>query len=82
MSKREICILVRNIVIALIGYGLLVVAYAVFVAPLLEEPLDHLFDNTLTAYAFIGLVLVVVQGLILDGITSFLINQLHLDRLG
>ncbi len=82
MNKREIRTLIRNIVIALIGYILLVVAYAVFVAPLLKGPLARLFDNTLIAYAFVGLGLVVVQGLILDVITSFLINQLHVDRLG
>lgn len=82
MNKREIRTLIRNVVIALIGYGLLTVAYAVFIAPLLERPLDRLFDNTLAAYALVGLTLIVVQGLILDVITSFLLNQLHVDRLG
>ncbi len=82
MNKQEIRTLVRKVVIELIGYGLLVVVYAVFVVPLLEKPLARLFDNTLIAYAFVGLGLVVVQGLILDVITSFLINQLHVDRLG
>jgi hypothetical protein len=81
MNKREIRTLIRNVVIELIGYGILVVAYAVLVAPLLEEPLARLFGNNLIAYAFVGLGLIVAQGLILDVITSFLVNQLRLDRL-
>ncbi len=81
MSEREIRTLIRNVVIELIGYGILVVAYAALVAPLLEEPLARLFGNNLISYAFVGLGLIVAQGLILDVITSFLVNQLRLERL-
>jgi hypothetical protein len=81
MNRQKVRRLVRNLVIELMGYGLLVVAYSTLVAPLLEEPLVRFFDNALLAYTFVGLGLIVVQSLILDVITSFLINQLRLDRL-
>ena len=81
MNKPEIRKLIRNILIALAGYGVLVVAYVAFVAPLLVEPLAGLFENNLIAYALVGLGLIVAQGLVLDVVTSFLVNQLRLDRL-
>ena len=82
MKKQEMQRLLRNLVIELIGYGLLIVAYSVVAQRLLSEPLARLFDNNLVAYAFVGLGLIVAQGLLLDVITSFLLDQLHLDRLG
>jgi hypothetical protein len=81
MNKREMRLLIRNIVIELIGYGILVVLYAAFAVPLVAEPLARLFGSNLVAYALVGLGLIVAQGLVLDVITSFLVNQLRLDRL-
>lgn len=82
MKKQEMRRLLRNLMIELIGYGLLIVAYSVVAQRLLSEPLARLFDSNLVAYAFVGLGLIVAQGLLLDVITSFLLDQLHLDRLG
>lgn len=81
MNKREMRVLLRNLVVELMVYGVLVVAYSVVVLRLLGEPLARLFGSDLIAYAFVGLGLIVAQGLILDVITSFLVNQLRLDRL-
>ena len=81
MNRREMRNLIRNIVIELVGYGILVVVYAAFGVPLLAEPLARLFGNNLIAYALAGLGLIVAQGLVLDVITSFLVSQLRLDRL-
>ncbi|RLC78056.1 MAG: hypothetical protein DRJ03_15750 [Chloroflexi bacterium] len=82
MNKQKLRILARTLALELAGYGLLVAAYAAFVAPRLEKPLAQLFNNdNLIVYAFAGLGLIVVQGLILDAVTSFLVSQLHLDRL-
>jgi len=83
MNNQKLRILARTLALELAGYGLLVAAYAAFVASRLEKPLAQLFNNdNLILYAFVGLGVIVVQGLLLDAITSFLINQLHLDRLG
>jgi len=82
MNKQKLRVLICTIALELTGYGLLVAAYTAFVAPWLEEPLAQLFNNdNLIVYAFVGLGLIVVQGMLLDAITSFLLNQLHLDRL-
>jgi len=81
MKTKEMHILVRNFVIELIVYGILVVAYSAIVFRLLGEPLAQLFGSNLFAYALISLVLILTQGVILDSVTSFLLNQLHLERL-
>ncbi len=80
MQAKQARKLIRNLVIELIVYGALVTAYSVLVYRLLGRPLARLFDVNLVAYAFIGLALILVQGVALDLITSFLLNQLHLER--
>jgi hypothetical protein len=81
MKAKEMHILVRNFVIELIVYGVLVVAYSAIAFRLLGEPLARLFSSNLSAYALISLVLILTQGVILDLVTSFLLNRLHLERL-
>ena len=80
MNKQETRILLRNFVVELIVYGVLVAAYFVVVLRLLGEPLVRLFHSKLVTYAFIGLGLIVVQGVLLDAITSWLLDQLRLER--
>jgi hypothetical protein len=81
MKAKEMHILVRNFVIELIVYGVLVVAYSAIAFRLLGEPLVRLFGSNLSAYALTSLVLILTQGVILDLVTSFLLNRLHLERL-
>ncbi len=81
MNKREMRVLLRNFLIELMVYGVLVSAYSVVVLRLLGEPLTELFGSNLTTYAFIGLGLIVAQGVLLDIITSFLLDRLRLGRL-
>jgi hypothetical protein len=81
MKKQDIRVLVRNFVIELLLYSVLVVAYSIFVMRLLAEPLQQLFHNKLTLYAFVTLGLIVAQGTLLDSLTSFLLKLLPLDRL-
>ena len=73
--------LLRNFVIELTVYGVLVTAYVVVVLRLLGEPLARLFSSNLTAYALTGLILILVQGVLLDIVTSFLLDRLRLGRL-
>ncbi len=81
MNRRELRILIRNFAIELVLYGILVVAYFLIVLRLLGEPLARLFHDQRIVYAFVGLVLIVAQGLVLEVITSFLLDQLKLERL-
>ena len=73
--------LIRRLGIVLIVYGALVSAYLAIVYRLLEGSLARLFDGNLIPYAFASLSLMLAQGIALDLVTSFLINQLHLKHL-
>jgi hypothetical protein len=81
MNKREIRTLMRNFVIELVIYGILVIVYSLVVLRLLGEPLARLFGSNLITYALISLGLIVAQGVLLDLITSFLLDRLRLGRL-
>lgn len=81
MNEQRIWMLVRNFVIELIVYSILVVAYFVIALRLLGEWLDRLFHSNLVTYALISLGLIVAQGVLLDVITSFLLDRLNLSRL-
>ncbi|MCP4540786.1 MAG: hypothetical protein GY832_26920 [Chloroflexi bacterium] len=81
MKKLETRVLLRNLAIELILYGIFVAIYTITVLQLLSEPLTQLFHTNLVTYAIIGLGLIVVQGAFLDVITSFLLQQLRLEQL-
>ena len=81
MNEQRIWMLVRNFVIELILYSILVVAYFVVALRLLGEWLARLFHSNLVTYALISLGLIVAQGVLLDLITSFLLDRLNLSRL-
>jgi hypothetical protein len=80
MKKQTIGGLARRLVIELIVYAALLTVYLFTVLKLLNGLLTRLFNGNLTAYAFLGLGLIVTQGVILDAVTSLIINQLKLDR--
>jgi hypothetical protein len=73
--------IVRNFLIELIVYGALVVAYFILVLQSLGNWLTSLYYNNLTVYAVVALVLIVVQAVILEKVTTFLIERLGLERL-
>jgi hypothetical protein len=81
MDRRAWRKVIRDLLIELAVYGILVVVYSFVASWLIEMPLARLFHSNLTTYAFIGLGLIVAQGLLLDAITSFMIYRLRLDRL-
>ncbi len=81
MEEHSARTLLRNFAIEVTVYGILVVVYFVVVLRLLGEPLTRLFHSNLVAYAFIGLALIVAQGIVLELVTSFLLDQLELERL-
>lgn len=81
MRNPRVRTLVRNFVIEVLIYAALVVGYFVLVLRLLGEPLKKLFVQNLTHYAFAALALIVVQGVMLELLTSFLVSRLGLERL-
>lgn len=81
MNEQRMWILVRNFVIELIVYSILVVAYFVVALRLMGEWLARLFHSNLVTYALVSLGLIVAQGVLLDAITSFLLNRFNPSRL-
>ena len=59
----------------------MVVAYFFLVLQTIGPWLTDLYYNNLTVYAIAALVLIVVQAVFLEWITSFLIERLGLERL-
>jgi hypothetical protein len=81
MENSGVKTLIRNFAIEVLVYAVLVVIYFFLVLRLLAQPLLELFENNLTVYAFVALALIVVQGVVLEFVTSFLIGRLGLERL-
>ena len=80
MSQRpELRKLVRNFIIELIVYGILLIIYFFAVLQFLGGMLNNLYLNNTTLYAVIGLALIVTQAVVLEAVTSYLIRLLRLD---
>ncbi|HSG16874.1 MAG TPA: hypothetical protein VLE70_11215 [Anaerolineae bacterium] len=73
--------LIRNFVIEVVVYGVLVVAYFLLVLQSLGEWLTYLYENNLGVYAVVALILIVVQGVLFEKVTTFLVERLGLERL-
>jgi hypothetical protein len=80
MKKQRTRVLLRNFVVELIVYGILVAAYSVIVLRMLGKPLAQLFHSNLGVFAVVSLMLIVAQGVLLDALTSFLLDKLRLER--
>ena len=81
MEKSKIRKLIINFIIELVIYGILVVAYFYLVLRYLRLFLTELYHDNLVVYAIIGLILIVVQAVVLEAVTSFLLDRLRLERL-
>ena len=81
MKPAQIRILIRNFIIEMVIYGLLVVGYFFLVLRVLGDPLKSLFDQNMLLYALAALGLIVAQSVLLEIITSFLVSRLKLERL-
>ena len=80
MQKPNIRILIRNLIIELLLYGVLLVIYFFVVLQFLGNFLTDLFNNQLVIYSILGLGLIVTQAVLLETVTSFLLRLLRLDR--
>jgi hypothetical protein len=73
--------LIRNFAIEIILYGILVAIYFFLVLRTLTPWLTTLYEENLTLYAVIALLLIVGQSVVLEWITTFLVERFGLERL-
>jgi hypothetical protein len=81
MKNPNIARVIRSFAIELVIYSVLVIAYFFVVLRLLGQPLESLYSSNLVLYAFLALALVVVQAVVLEAVTSFIMGLLGLDQL-
>ncbi|MBN1666775.1 MAG: hypothetical protein JW862_06790 [Anaerolineales bacterium] len=81
MKKQKRRIFFRNIIIELLVYSALLVIYFLVVLRYLSQFLTDLFYSQGVLYAVLGLALIVVQAVLLESLTSFLIRLLRLERM-
>lgn len=72
--------LLLNLIIELIIYGGLVTLYFLVVLRYLNEPITNLFDNNLPVYAIVSLILIVLQGVLLERLTFYILDWIGLKR--
>lgn len=73
--------MIINFIIEMVIYGILVIAYFYLVLRYMGVFLNDLYHNNLVVYAILGLILIVAQAVVLEAVTSFLIDRLRLERL-
>lgn len=72
--------LLRNLILEVIIYSLLLLIYFLVVLRFLGEPLNELFHQNLVVYAGATLFLIVAQSVALDFVTTFLVERLDLEK--
>jgi len=78
--ENELAKLVRYAAIELVLYAVLIVGYAAVAFQFLGTILNDLFYDNMVLYAIVALALIIGQGVLLDGLTSFLLDRLRLER--
>ncbi len=73
--------MLRNFAIEMVVYGVLLAVYFYVALRFLAQPLARLFNSNLVVYGVIGLLLIVVQAVFLEFVTSLLFDFLGLHRL-
>ncbi|MEJ2759220.1 MAG: hypothetical protein P8046_12130 [Anaerolineales bacterium] len=73
--------LIRNFLIEMVVYGVMLIAYFFLALRFLAAPLSKLFNNNMVVYAVLGLILIVLQAVFLEFVTSLLFDFLGLHRL-
>jgi Na+/glutamate symporter len=79
--KGSVKKLLRNFAIEMLVYAVLVTVYFILVLRTLGGWLTELYYSNLPLYAVVALVLIVTQGVMLEWLTSFLVERLGLERL-
>jgi len=82
MKKLGPKILLRNLIIEIVIYAILIFGYYLLVLRWLDDWLMGLFNSSLVHYALIGLGMIVLQAVLLDFVTSYLMKFIKLDQFG
>lgn len=72
--------LLVNFAIELLIYGVLLTLYYWLALRFLASPLYVLFQDYIVLYAIVSLVLIVVQGVLLENLTHFLLDRVGLEK--
>jgi hypothetical protein len=80
MEPRKPRSLWVTLLVEIVVYALLLVVYFLLVLRFLGAPLDSLFERDLLLYGIVALGLIVAQGVLLDFVTSFLVQRLLRDE--
>jgi len=80
-DRSTLVIIVRNFLIELVVYGILVAVYFMIFLRFLGGPLSILFESNLVVYSVLAMILIVAQGVLLDFVTTFLLDRLKLEQL-
>jgi hypothetical protein len=81
MKNREgLKNLLRNFLLESVIYGVLLVVYFFLVLRLLSDLLTDLFATNLVVYSILALALIIGQGVLLEQISSFILDQIRIDR--
>lgn len=82
MKKQEPELVLRNLIAEILIYGILLVGYYFLVLNHLGDWLTSISASNLILYAFLGLGLILAQGVLLDLTTTLLLRYLRVDQFG
>ncbi len=77
---QNVKLLIRNFVIELLIYAVVLMAYFTFVLRRLDEPLTAFFHQSLSTYAAAGLLLIIIQSLFLNSLMERITKWLGFDK--
>ena len=80
LSNKDLPKLIRKFLIEMVVYGILLVIYFFAILRYLGEYLTRLYNDSLVIYAILALVLIVIQGVLLEALTSYLMKLLRLEQ--
>jgi hypothetical protein len=72
--KKEHDQSIKSFLLELTIYSILVVGYLFLVTHFLTHPIKTLFDHNKVYYAFIALLLIIFQGVVLETLTTLLLK--------
>lgn len=82
MKKMEPIKLIRNLLVEIIIYSILIIGYYFLVLRWLDDWLLTIFDSNLVNYSLVGISLIFTQAVLLDFVTSYLMKIIKLDQFG
>lgn len=82
MQKQDPQLVIRNLMAEILVYSILLAGYYFLALSKLGPWLMAISGTNLILYAFLGLGLILVQGVLLDLVTTLLLRYLRVDQFG